>query len=122
MTRNSTKALGLSVAFGFGVLMCGGIEAKAQGPSPNVHHFAGGLNNPRGLKFGRMGISMWPRAEREGRLRRWASANKLTSGRPYSGGFTARISKIDGSGNRQRLLANLPSSQTARILVSSSAA
>ncbi len=40
MNRNSAKALGLSVALGFGVLMGGGIEARAQGPSPNVHHFA----------------------------------------------------------------------------------
>ena len=52
MSRSSAKVLGLSVALGVGVWLGVGIGAWAQGPSANVHHFAGGLNNPRGLKFG----------------------------------------------------------------------
>jgi len=32
---------------------------------------------------------------------------------PYAGGFTSRISKIDGNGNRTTVADNLPSSQTS---------
>jgi len=52
MNGKTAKIFGRLIALSVGVLMGGGVAARAQGPSPNVHHFAGRLNNPRGLRFG----------------------------------------------------------------------
>src|SRR6266478_4717110 len=117
MNRNSAKALGLSVALGFGVLMGGGIEARAQGPSPNVHHFAGGLNNPRGLKFGPDGNLYVAEGGTGGSATTVALCTQVPFPvGPYSGGFTSRISRIDGLGNRHTVVDGLPSSQTGPAL------
>jgi hypothetical protein len=84
-------------------------------PSPQV--YATGLNNPRGLKFGPDGYLYVA----EGGL----GGTNSTDGQcsqviapvgPYTGGYTARISKISSEGERTTVVDELPSSQTAPAL------
>jgi hypothetical protein len=93
--------------------LCGAPTTLAQGPSENVKHFAGGLNNPRGLKFGPDGNLYVAEGGTGGDTGTTTEqCQQVPDVGPYKGGFTARISKIDPYGNRTTVVDNLPSSQT----------
>ena len=92
------------------------LVGSAWAQSSNVTVFASGLNNPRGLKFGPDGNLYVA----EGGL--GGNGNLSTDGRceqvpapvgPYTGDFTARISKITPDGTRTTVVDHLPSSATA---------
>ncbi len=77
--------------------------------------FATGLRNPRGLTFGPDGF-LYVAEGGEGGTTQTTSkdCDQPTSGfAPYSGGMTARISKIAPDGTRTTVVDGLPSSQTS---------
>ena len=86
--------------------------------SPNVTVFATSLNNPRGLKFGPDGNLYVAEGG-------FGGSQTTTPGNceqvpvpvgPYSGGFTARISRFSQNGARTAVADNLPSSQTSAAM------
>jgi hypothetical protein len=91
------------------------VSARAQAPAlPKVTVVASGLNSPRGLAFGPGGALYVAEGGKGG--------TKSTTGQctqvvppigPYTGGFTASISKISRNGTRTAVASGLPSSQTS---------
>ena len=80
--------------------------------SPNVSVFATGFNNPRGLKFGPGGNLYVAEGGAGGTLSTVGLCKQAAGVGPYTGGFTARISKVAPDGTVSTVVDNLPSSQT----------
>ena len=87
-------------------------------PGANITVFATGLDNPRGLKFNADGVLYVAEGGRGGT--NTTSESQCTQVPPpvgpYSGGMTARISKISSQGERTTVAEGLPSSQTSPAL------
>ncbi len=82
-----------------------------------VSVFATGLNNPRGLKFGPDGYLYVAEGGAGGTNSTAGICDQVIPPvGPYTGGSTARISKISPAGVRSTVADNLPSSQTSPAL------
>ncbi len=82
--------------------------------SSNVTVKVTGLNSPRGLKFGPDGLLYVAEGGTGGTATTVGMCTQVVAPvGPYTGGFTARISKIDSAGRRQTVLDGLPSSTGA---------
>ena len=85
--------------------------------SGNVSIFASGLNNPRGLKFGPDGYLYVAEGGAGGSLSSVGvceqAAGPPAGPGPYTGDFTARISKVAPGGAVSTVADRLPSSQTS---------
>jgi len=92
------------------VLVCLGQGLWAQ--SANVTVFASGFNNPRGLKFGPDGYLYVAEGGAGGNKSTAGVCRQVPGAGPYTGDFTARISKIAPNGAVSTVVDGLPSSQT----------
>ena len=96
-----------------GMVLLGALAAVAQ-TSSNVSVFATGFNNPRGLKFGPDGNLYVAEGGAGGTLSSVGVCKQVVAPiGPYTGGFTARISKVTPDGTVTTVADNLPSDQTS---------
>jgi len=92
------------------VMLVGGPTAAAQEcPNPNWTVFATGLTNPRNIRFGPDGHLYVAEAGIGGNLPPTCEPAD-NAFQPYSGGYTARISRVRPDGTRETVADNLPSS------------
>lgn len=92
-----------------------GLLALALAPSvlaQNISVFAIGLNNPRGLTFGPDGNLYVAEGGAGGSASTVGQCTQVPDVGPYTGGFTASISRITQDGTVNRFAQGLPSSQT----------
>jgi secreted PhoX family phosphatase len=90
------------------------LAAAAVSPlvAQNVSVFASGFNNPRGLKFGPDGNLYVAEGGAGGSLTTVGLCQQAAGVGPYTGDFTARISKVAPDGSVSTVVDRLPSSQT----------
>src|SRR5947208_16210034 len=97
----------------------GGVAAQPPGgpppsPSANVSVFAQGLQGPRGLRFGPDGSLYVAEAGLGGTNSTAGQCTQVVPPvGPYTGGKTARISKVSASGAVTTVASGLPSSRDA---------
>jgi len=106
----------LAVVLAFTVLGSAGTPRVAA--TGQVTVFATGLNNPRGLRFGPDGdLYVAEGGAGGGNTTDDLCEQVIGPVGPYSGDFTARISRISPAGVRTTVVSGLPSSQTQSIPV-----
>ena len=93
-------------------------SARAQAMTlPKVTVVASGLNNPRGLAFGPDGALYVAEGGTGGTASTVGQCTQVVAPvGPYTGGFTASISRLSGQGTRTVVASALPSSQTSPAL------
>jgi len=89
----------------------GGPGGPPPPPSANVSVFATGLQGPRGLRFGADGSLYVAEAGMGGTNSTIGMCDQVPEVGPYTGGKTARISKIDASGKITTVAQGLPSAR-----------
>jgi hypothetical protein len=99
--------------FVLSAVLLGTVAAFTQ-TSSNVTVFASGFNNPRGLKWGPDGNLYVAEAGTGGGTSTIGQCDQVVPPiGPYTGGATARISKVTPGGIRSTFVQNLPSSRNA---------
>jgi hypothetical protein len=115
MQKRLYVALGAVLAAAALVPATSAAKKPAKKPTPAMTTVANGLDNPRGLAFGPNG-DLYVAEGGVGGIHTTTSADCQQVPAPigpYSGGFTARISKINRHGVRTTIVDGLPSDQTA---------
>jgi hypothetical protein len=116
------RQLGVAMALGTILALCASLgivnaQPPAGGapppPSANVTVFAQGLQGPRGIKFGPDGSLYVAEAGMGGTTSTVGQCTQVPEIGPYTGGKTARISKVSASGAPTVVISGLPSTRDA---------